>query len=74
MLEQGRRTIADEKIHHRVGEGASKIRKQRRREHDVPQATELRDENAAGSRDARRFHSAGAPWAGRHSFAYCMKA
>lgn len=74
MIEERRRAITHEKVDRGFGEGAPQIRQQRRREYDVAESAELRDEDAARSRDARWLHSAGALLVGGHSFAYCTKA
>jgi hypothetical protein len=65
MLEERRRTIADQEIHRRLRKGAPQILEQCGRQYDVTETPELHDEHATRRRGRRRLHSVL-----RHSFAY----
>ena len=69
VLEEWCRAIAHEEIGWRVGKCASEIFQQRRRQHDVAEASQLHEENLTRMQDAGRIHSGS-----RHSFAYWTNA
>jgi hypothetical protein len=69
MLEQRCRAIPDEEVNRRVRKSATKILEQCRRQYDVPEASQLNEQNLPWVCNAGRLHSGS-----RHSFAYCTNA